>query len=187
VTDTATEILPDDDVIADVDLTALPEDPEPDFGNALEDLSALGDELRCPECGKSDFNTLRGRNIHLSRMHGIKVSSPGSGGGKTTRRSSSVNLEPELAAMFGTIALAVTFYNQADGMVILQNSEAMAKAWAELARTNKHVEKVLRTMTQGSALGGVAIATLPVVIGIMANHNMMNPDIAAMVQPPQAA
>lgn len=187
MSDIAVENPADDVVVDDVDdVTTLAEDPAPDFENALDNLSALGDELRCPECGKDDFNTLRGRNIHLSRMHGIKVSSPGSGGGTRKVRTTNVNLEPEIQAMFGVIAMAVSFYNQKDGMVILQNSAQMATAWAELARTNPHVAKVLKTMTQGSAWGGVAMATLPVVIGIMANHEMMPEELAVMTQP-QAA
>jgi hypothetical protein len=69
---------------------------------------------------------------------------------------------------------------QADGYVIVQQSENFAKAWCELARTDVRVYNALRKICVGGAWGGVIIATASIVVPIAANHELVPPFVASI-------
>jgi len=69
---------------------------------------------------------------------------------------------------------------QADGYIIVQQSENFAKAWCELARTDVRVYNALRKICVGGAWGGVIIATASIVVPIAANHDLIPPFVASV-------
>ncbi len=62
---------------------------------------------------------------------------------------------------------------RADGAIIMGNSQAVAQAWGDLAKTDANVRKALTAMTTGSAWGQALMATASVGIQIAANHEMV--------------
>lgn len=63
-------------------------------------------------------------------------------------------------------------FNTTDGQIIAANSEAMGAAWAHWARESPRIRRYLEWALTGSAAGDVAMAMLPVVIGIAMNHGL---------------
>ena len=72
-------------------------------------------------------------------------------------------LVPGLAQLVGTV-------DEFDGMVIRTYAPGMAKAWADLARENATVRKILIGMTYGGAYRGVIAASLPPLMAIAVHH-----------------
>lgn len=98
-------------------------------------------------------------------------------------------LENQLAEFFSTIGLTVSMVNADDGMVIVQNAEPLAKAWADLAAEDARVRKAIDRVMTGSAWGGVIFATGTVAMGIANNHGMLDgltggPDADETDEPP---
>lgn len=78
-----------------------------------------------------------------------------------------IGLIPGVATLVGAV-------DEFDGQIIQLYAPAMAHAWAELARTNATVRKFLVGITYGGAWRGVAAATMPAVLAIMAHHGMLD-------------
>jgi hypothetical protein len=117
------------------------------------------------------MNTPRGLKRHRTVMHGMGPapdSEPKRAGGK---RSST--LERDLKATLDGVATALLFVNPVDGQIVAQHSDKLASSWARLAAKNAGVRRVLTSLTTGSAYGEVVIATLLVVIPILANHKLI--------------
>lgn len=70
---------------------------------------------------------------------------------------------PGLAQLIGTV-------DEFDGMIIRTYAPGMAKAWADLARENATVRKILIGMTYGGAYRGVIAASLPPLMAIAVHH-----------------
>lgn len=83
-------------------------------------------------------------------------------------------LEKQLGEFFNTIAMVVSAFNVDDGMVIANNSESLAKAWADLAREDKRVKEAIEKMMKGSAWSGVIFATGSVAVAIAGNHGVFD-------------
>lgn len=83
-------------------------------------------------------------------------------------------LETQLTEFFVTVGTLVSMVNEADGLVIGANAQALGHAWAELAREDKRVKAALDKMLTGSAWGGVVMATGTVAMGIAANHGVFD-------------
>lgn len=79
----------------------------------------------------------------------------------------------QVEAIIPGVAQAVGMFDEFDGMIIRTYAPGMAKAWAELARVNPTVRKVLTGLTYGGAYRGVVAATLPAALAIMAHHGML--------------
>lgn len=75
-------------------------------------------------------------------------------------------LIPGLAQMVGMV-------DEFDGAILEVYAPGMARAWAELARTNATVRKVLIGITYGGAYRGVVAASLPPLMAIMAHHGLV--------------
>lgn len=67
----------------------------------------------------------------------------------------------------------VYFLNPMDAMIISMNSRQVAEAWAKVAEQDERVRRILETMISGGTWGGVVIAMLPMLLGILANHGLM--------------
>lgn len=62
---------------------------------------------------------------------------------------------------------------QADGIIIVQQSDSFSHAWCELAKTDTRVYNALRKLCVGGAWGGVVIASAGIVMPIAANHGFV--------------
>lgn len=79
----------------------------------------------------------------------------------------------QVQAVIPGIAQAVGMLDEYDGQIIEIYSPGMAKAWAELARVNPGVRRVLIGLTYGGAYRGVLAASLPPLIAIAAHHGWL--------------
>lgn len=76
----------------------------------------------------------------------------------------------QVEASIPGIAQIVGMYDEFDGQIIQTYAPGMAKAWAELARVNPGVRRILNGLTYGGAYRGVMAASLPPIIAILAHH-----------------
>jgi hypothetical protein len=81
---------------------------------------------------------------------------------------------------FTGIAGLASIVDPRDAMLIAGHGPTMAKAWADLADESPRVKRALEWLLTGGAWGGVFIATSPVVLGILANHNLLTRDMFGM-------
>lgn len=79
-------------------------------------------------------------------------------------------MEKQLGDFFMFIGTTVYAFNPKDGEAIMNNSESLAQAWANLAREDKRVKEFIDRMTTGSAWGQVVFVTAALGIQIAANH-----------------
>lgn len=151
--------------ITDNDLEPVEDTIDLVFGPDLTDEEP---NLVCDICSKV-MNTPRGLKRHRTMMHDMGPASDGEP--KRGKRSST--LERDLKATLDGVATALLFVNPTDGQIVAQHSDKLASSWARLAAKNAGVRRVLTALTTGSAYGEVAIATLLVVIPILANHKLI--------------
>ncbi len=62
-----------------------------------------------------------------------------------------------------------------DGLVIQQSAPNLIDALLVLCQQDKNVREFFLSLSTGSAYANVVIASIPLVIGIMANHNLIPP------------
>lgn len=62
-----------------------------------------------------------------------------------------------------------------DGTVISLGAPALIDAIIVLCQQDKEVRAFFLSLTTGSAYANVVIASLPIIIGILANHNLIPP------------
>lgn len=97
----------------------------------------------------------------------------------------------QIEAQIPGIAQIVGMYDEFDGHIIETYSPGMAKAWAELARVNPGVRRILMGLTYGGAYRGVMAASLPPIIAILAHHgaipNFGGPGRVVEAAPPPPA
>ena len=79
----------------------------------------------------------------------------------------------------------------ADGQAIAMGAPNLTASIVELCRQDKRVREFMLSLTTGSAYANVAIATMPIVIAILANHNLLPPilgiGVPQSVQQPTAS
>lgn len=97
------------------------------------------------------------------------------------RKSTTPNLEKRLASSLTTLGTVGCLVSPADGMVVIQGVPALAAALAKLADENPAVRANLERMLTAGAWSGVIAAILPIVLGILANHGAIPPNLAAML------
>lgn len=76
----------------------------------------------------------------------------------------------QVEAVLPGLAQGVGMYDEFDGEIIRIYAPGIAHAWAELARTNSTVRKVLFGLTYGGAYRGVIAASLPPLMAIAVHH-----------------
>ncbi|MFI5534704.1 hypothetical protein ACIA8O_39840 [Kitasatospora sp. NPDC051853] len=100
------------------------------------------------------------------------------------RKPTAASLEKRLGASMTTVGTLVAIASPADGMVMLEGIPALASALTKLAEENPAVRSNLERALTAGAWSGVVAATLPIVLGIMANHGAVPKNIAAMLGVP---
>lgn len=67
-----------------------------------------------------------------------------------------------------------------DGITIIENAETAATSLAEYAERNLKVYKALETLLNGSGVAVVIAAHMPIMLGILANHNVQLPFLSGL-------
>lgn len=100
--------------------------------------------------------------------------------------SMEARLEEFLAAATLPFAVAGDDYS---AQIIALRSPALARSLADLARENRAVARILNRIMEGSAWGGVAIASLSIIIPICQHHNLIpgSDPFAAIMPAPSAS
>jgi hypothetical protein len=82
-------------------------------------------------------------------------------------------LESQLEDFFGMIALGImTTGDEHCANVVATQAKPLSEAWAELAKKNTRVKRMIEMMLQGSAWGSVITVTAATVIPIAAHHGL---------------
>lgn len=101
--------------------------------------------------------------------------------GSTNRSSMSIkSIEEGLNTQFTLVGTIVSVANQYDGRVILEGAPELSKALSNLCDKNPKVKRNIERMLAGGTYGEVIIAAALIAVPIMANHNLMPPQIKAM-------
>lgn len=95
------------------------------------------------------------------------------------------SLEAKLGELFGSFSLIFAASgDQYCAEIVALRSPALAQSWAELARQNASVKRVLESLVEGSAWGGVIFSTLGIAIPIAKHHGLYRgPDPFSLVLP----
>lgn len=96
---------------------------------------------------------------------------------ETRLTGSLVTLGTMTAAAGGMVNEAFT----ADGILIVEHAESIAKALDKVAKDQPHVAAALERMLTAGVYSGLIAAMLPVVIGIAANHGALPQSVAGLL------
>lgn len=113
----------------------------------------------------------------------------GAGATTRTRTTRTPALEAKLQQMFAMPALAFAAAgDQYCAEVWAARSDMMASSWFELSKQNAGVKRVLESLVEGSAWGGVIMSTLACCLPIAKHHGLYRgPDpFAALLPGPKA-
>jgi hypothetical protein len=110
----------------------------------------------------------------------IKESIPTPNRMKESRKK---DLTPALVNTYNQVGAVLCMIprTREDGRVIIENAEVAASALADYAERNASVYKALEKLLNASGVGAVVAAHIPIMIGIMANHNVSIPGLAYLV------
>lgn len=103
----------------------------------------------------------------------------------STPRPRSNSLEAKLGEFFGSFSLVFAATgDQYCAEIIAARAPALASSWAELAKQNASVRRVLESLMEGSAWGAVILSTLGVAVPIAKHHGLYNgPDPFSAILP----
>jgi hypothetical protein len=173
------------------DFTAVESEPTENF--ELEDVK----ELTCSNCGDIFFipSNQRGRRpTKCANCRSQKADSApkqeSAGGPKSSGlgRPSNLNkLEKSLAAQLAGVGSLISLFQPFDGMVIVHNSDDLAAALCKIAERNPNVRKALEQFVASSSYGELAFALFAVAGPILANHDVLPPQVAALGKVPKEA
>jgi hypothetical protein len=95
-------------------------------------------------------------------------------------------LEDRLAEFLGAASLPFAVAgDQYSAQIIATRTPQLAHALAELARENRAIDRMLQRLLEGSAWGGVAIATVAIILPIAQSYNLApGADPFAFIYPP---
>jgi hypothetical protein len=99
----------------------------------------------------------------------------------TGGKRSSHPLRGKIKDLLDVVAFATTSVNPEDGLILANNTDKLADAYAPIVAKNRAMSKALEGMYSGSLYGGAIVATLTVVLAIAAGHestrNMLPPSM----------
>jgi len=129
--------------------------------------------LRCQYdgCPNTVVKPSRGRTPKFCPEH--RQAGSGKNGTPRSKWANADNVEKILSGYLDTLAMGVTLINPADGAVIASGSNAVAHELVELGRVDKTVRKWLEKLSTPGKYGPLTLALFPIVLGIMANHNLL--------------
>lgn len=139
-----------------------------EFGFASDDTAPM----RCnePGCTNELHYSGRGRKPTKCDEHkGTRTT-----GTRTPRGwSGSAEVEQVLIQYVNALGTGVTFINPLDGRVIATGGPAIAHELVELAKSDMKLRKTLTSLTRPGKYGPLTLATMAVVLPIMANHHLL--------------
>ena len=185
--------VPDESQLMIDDVGLLP-DPDPDApappDNAAEPKRSQG----ATEPGPEPRKTTRARKGSGARKPSgrskAKTENTTDVAGKTPRapkvssKGNRLSLARDLEQLFGMLGAMVSTIDAYDGAVIIAQAPTTARRLDDIAKDNPAVHRTLAMLTQGSGGAmGVAFAFLPIVLPILAHHELTpeSPAIDAMV------
>lgn len=86
----------------------------------------------------------------------------------------------KIAGTYGMLALASMPFNQRASIALMEQSEACAEEWVKLAEVNTSVRRVLLMFLEGGMWGGVVLAHVPIMAGILPEGNMFEKIVSKM-------
>lgn len=95
------------------------------------------------------------------------------GPGRARGSKSRADLTPALRELLGTVGVAVSMFQPADGAAVLRHSDSIATALGKLAHEDARVYRALEAALTGTAWGGVAFAVAPLALEIAGNHGWL--------------
>lgn len=94
-------------------------------------------------------------------------------------------IEKAASTLFGLVAVGVsTIGDEVCASALSQGAPALAKALADLSEFQPMIAKIFTPVSgseQASAWLGVGLATLPIVIPVLAHHNMLPKSVASVI------
>lgn len=96
---------------------------------------------------------------------------------RTTKRASAPKkgaYKETLQEMYAYVGMGIMIVDPTCGNAVIESAEQCAQSLDDLAYTNESVRRVLDTLTQGSAIGAVIMAHLPIVMAVAAHHGGLN-------------
>lgn len=105
--------------------------------------------------------------------------------------TNAANIEKTMTTFFQSLAVPFKLFGDDQcAMIITQGAPALGKSWAELAKVNPAVARILNSLTEGSVYGGLIYAHLMVLAPIAMHHGLWPagiPNPMKMAQEAQAA
>lgn len=116
----------------------------------------------------------------------------GKGSGKGSSKGSGKGSKPagrtpgkaQIEGLLATIGIGVSMVNAYDGQRIMEGSADLAEKLHDLAKENPAIRRALNAALATSAWGAVASALAPIILPIAANHGLVAPELAVMVDAP---
>lgn len=153
------------------------QDQPPTFD--LSDVSeqpAEGSVHQCIDCSTPVPRTKGGRQFDRC-IDCRRIARGATSTGSTTAKTRSANWEGPLASqlvdMINGIGYMVSIADQTDGAIIMGGSDKLGNSLIGPARTNKKVRTALENMVTGGAWAGVVMASMAIVVPILAHHNLL--------------
>lgn len=75
-----------------------------------------------------------------------------------------------LTEIYGFVGMGLILVDPVCGQAVLSSAEACAKSVDELAYKNPAVRRVVESITQGSAVGAVVAAHMPIILAVAGHH-----------------
>lgn len=129
-------------------------------------------EVKNPEGDEKPKRTTAKKGEKVKQETKPKADSRPKATKRPAKRPGPKDLEAKLEEFLAFSGVAVFPLNQIDGIVLTVRGPSLAHAWAELAKVNPAVKRVLERMVEGGVMGGVIIATLSVAVPIAQNHGI---------------
>lgn len=101
-------------------------------------------------------------------------------GSSNASKMSIKTIEDGLNQQFTILGTVVMVANAYDGTCIIQGAPKLSAALAQLCERNPKVRKNIERMLAGGMYGEVVIAAALIAVPIMANHDLLPPQIKAM-------
>lgn len=83
------------------------------------------------------------------------------------------DLRRRIAKFYRTLGDGVTLIDAFDGQAIKTIAEPAAEAWAQICKTNETARRLWNFLTLGGAWGDIAWIHAPVVVAILAHHDLL--------------
>ena len=137
--------------------------------------------LRCTECGETLEYSGRGRKPTKCDKHKGSASRSGSSAPRQTAWPKASTVESALRMYLGMLGAGVAFIDPFDGRCIAKGKDDVAKELVNVARSHKDFRKVLEAISTPGEYAPLMAALMPVLVPIMAHHNMLPQFVVPMV------